>query len=207
MAYFFDELDFLVGGRLTDLGYTSDRLWPADLDDEIVVLGQYLQLPRGQHVELEEDFLGSHLPFRRASFGGRDIDDDPWLFMLQAVPRSVVTDVHGPDADSYEVMRESMSRALSYNFEAEIGPEGEWTRADLIGVYAASGIERTRIDRWTTFELLRGLLAELTGVPLRDLVAGYPDCTFPGVQHTCEHDVFRDAFVAWTRGGEGGART
>lgn len=69
MAYFWDELNFLVGGRFTSLSYMSLRQWPTEVDHEIVLLGQFLWLPPGQHVDVEEDFLESHLPYRRAMFG------------------------------------------------------------------------------------------------------------------------------------------
>src|SRR4051794_9915604 len=135
MSYFFRELDFLVGGRLTSLSYTSDRLWPAELDDDLVLLGQFVQLPTGQHVDVEEDFLGSHLPYRRAVFGGLDSGDNPWLFVIQAVPRSVIHDVIADNADPHQVMRDAMDAALVYNAAASLGAEGKWDRVDLIGIY------------------------------------------------------------------------
>jgi hypothetical protein len=197
MAYFWGELDFLEGGRFTTVSYMALRQWPHEVDKEIVLLGQFIWLPPGQHVDLEEDFLGSHLPYRRAMFGGVDNIDEPWLFAIQAAPRSVVHDVFGPDADPYEVMREAMTNALEYNAGAHVAMEAIWDRRDLKRIYRARSIHKRHVQGWSTFDLLRGLLAELTGADLGDIVAGYPECAFAGRRHECQHDVFDDTFVAW----------
>lgn len=198
MTYFFDELDFLAGGRLTDLWYTRDRLWADDTD--LVVLGQYIQLPSGQHVDLESDFVTHHLPLRRAGFGGIDTENNPWLFVLQAAPRSMSSELFDADADPYAVLRQSMDSALIYNARAEVTVEGEWDRSALSEVYAVNGVAPEDIEQWTTLDLLQGLLAELTGVDLRTIVAGYPDCAIPDRSHTCQHDVFDDLMTAWANG-------
>jgi hypothetical protein len=109
MAYLWDQLDFLVGGRFTSLSYMRLHQWPTAIDAEILLLGQFIWLPKGQHVDLEEDFLGSHLPYRRAMVGGLDSVDDPWMLAIQAVPTSVVHDLWGSEADPYDVMREAHS--------------------------------------------------------------------------------------------------
>jgi hypothetical protein len=199
VPYFFEELAFLEGGRLTDISYTGDCFWPAELDDDLVIYGQFVQLSTGQHVNVEEDFLNSHLPYRRAAFGGLDPSDRPWLFVLQAVPWTVVSDVFGPDVDPVYIMGRALDAALAYNVDAQKGVAGEWSREDLLLIYKLHGIGRKRLRRWTTFELLRGLLAELTGVRLGEIVHGYPDCAFASKRHQCEHDVFNDALAAWTR--------
>ena len=195
-AHVFEVLDSLVGGRLTSLWYTGDRLWPDETD--VVVLGQFVRLPSGQHVDVEGDFLSSHLPYRRAGLGGLDPDDEPWLFVVQAGPAGQLRRLFGHN-DPYAAMRAAMEAALVYNAGAQVGTEVEWDRAGLVDVYAADGILAEDLRLWTTFELLRGLLAEAVSVPLRDVVAGYPFCAFPDRDHACEHDVFNDVFAAWQR--------
>ncbi|PZS16988.1 MAG: hypothetical protein DLM57_09335 [Pseudonocardiales bacterium] len=197
MAYFWEELDFLVGGRFTSLSYMSLRQWPPDVDGEIVLLGQFVWLPPGQHVDVEEDFLVSHLPYHRAIFGGLDSVDDPWLFAIQAVPTPAVRDTWGRDANPYDVMRDGMENALIYNVGAHIASEAQWTRGDLVDIYAERGVDPNHLSAWTTFELLRGMLAEICNVDLQDVVAGYPNCAFPDWAHACQHDVFGDVFSAW----------
>ena len=197
MAYFWHQLDFLVGGRFTSLSYMSLHQWPTDIDAEILLLGQFIWLPKGQHVDLEEDFLGSHLPYRRAMVGGLDSVDDPWMLAIQAVPTSVVHDLWGREADPYDVMREAMENALVYNAGTHIAFEFQWTRGDLVDIYTERGVAPSRVSAWTTFQLLRGLLAEICNVDMEDVVAGFPDCAFPRRTHTCQHDVFDDVFSAW----------
>jgi hypothetical protein len=92
-----------------------------------------------------------------------------------------------------------MEAALELNAGATVMAEAEWTRGDLLRIYIHYGVPRRKVIRWTTFALLRGLLAQLPGVDLEDVVAGYPHCAFPGRPHHCEHDVFNDVFAAWTR--------
>lgn len=197
MAYFWDKLGFLEGGRFTALQYMSLRRWPDELEPDVVILGQFLWLPTGQHVDVETDFLASHLPYHSAIFGGVDREEDPWVFSLQTVPASMVRQARGAGADPYEAMREAMGNALTYNRHAHVAIEVEWTRPDLLAIYRHRGVDAWRLDGWRIDELLRGLLAELTGVPLLDVACGYPECFFPRHPHECQHDVFADVFTAW----------
>lgn len=191
MPYFFDALNFLSSGRLFTIWYTADRLWPAE--EELVFLGQFVRLPANQLLDIESDFLTSHLPYRRAGFGGRDRVDDPWLFVVQAAPAS------GPHGNPMTAMKAAMDAALVYNAGAFVSHDFRWDRAALLDIYADRGVEAAQVEHWTTLDLLRGLLAEVAGPSLDTLVAGYPDCAFPGTVHACQENVFDDAITAWTQ--------
>lgn len=196
MACLWDELDFLEGGRLTSLSIMNQRPGSDELDVQMVILGQFVRLLPGQHVDVEEDFLGSHLPYRRAIVGGLDVDDQPWLFVFQAVPPAVIHQAWGSEADPFEVLRKAVANALVYNSGAQVELEIVWTRNDLLDVYA-DRVADAAIEQWSTSDLLRGLVAEICNVELADITAGYPSCAFPTRTHACQHDVFDDVFTAW----------
>lgn len=115
------------------------------------------------------------------------------------MPIQIVHAVHGADADPYDAMRSDMETALTLNAGAIVVVEAEWDKSQLLRIYRQYGVRRRNVATWTTFELLRGLLAQLPGADLTDVVAGYPNCAFPNQPHHCELDVFDDVFAAWTR--------
>jgi len=68
----------------------------------------------------------------------------------------------------------------------------------LIQAYWERGVEPDAVSDWPVAALLGGLLAECCNVLLTDIVDGYPTkCAFPGVEHACEADVFKDVFARW----------
>lgn len=90
-----------------------------------------------------------------------------------------------------------MDNALIYNAGAHVASEAHWTRGDLVEIDAGRDVDPLQLATWTTFDLLRGLLAEICNVDLENVVAGYPNCAFTDRAHACQHDVFDDVFSAW----------
>lgn len=50
---------------------------------EEIASGHFIHLGDDQHVDVETDFLSSHLPFNVAGFGGVFPDGKPWMFVMQ----------------------------------------------------------------------------------------------------------------------------
>lgn len=191
MAYLYDQLPFLEGGRRTAL-WTDAR--SDDPAEDHLVAGHHLYLPTDQHVSLEDDFLTSHLPLFICGFGGVAVDGRPWLVVLQQA--SPVTHLSRADsADAYWPMRESLNRALSLNPGARVTTELRWKRAGLIDVYEQRGVPALLLAQWPVGHLVKGLLAESCDVALPDIAAGYATgCAFPDHHHGCAGDVFSDVF-------------
>ncbi|OOL30791.1 hypothetical protein GQ85_17625 [Rhodococcus rhodochrous] len=195
MAYFFDALEFPDASRMTDLW---NNTWADEAVGAEIATGHLVELGVDQHVDVESDFLNSHMPFHVAGFGGLYPDGRPWMFTMQTAPADLAVRLLG-GADPHRILGDSLTRALDFNPEARLVDALAWTRRDLVEVYAEEGIGPGAVDRWSVADLLRGLLAQCTSVPLADIVSGYPGCAFPDVAHACAADVFGDAYAAWGR--------
>ncbi len=190
MAYLFSAIGFPEGSRLT---HVWNNTWADGQQGVEVASGYLVNLPADQHGELEADFLASHLPFHVGGVGGRYPNGDCWFFVMCKVPAQMSSLAFAQE-DPFWVLRDSLDRALAYNPHATVGATMEWTAQELREVYAAAG---SGAAAWPIADLLRGLLAECCNVPLGDIAAGYPLCAFPHKKHTCQNEVFNDAFVAW----------
>ena len=111
MAYLFDVLPFPYGCRMTDLWKGP---WVDDPHDREIAMGHLVKLPDGQLADVESDFLASHLPFHAGGFGGVYADGNAWLFVVQQGPPDA-SDVLAHGSDPFQVMRDSLDRALSFN--------------------------------------------------------------------------------------------
>lgn len=192
MAYLFHVLDFPDNSRMTGVW---NNTWADAPSGEEYASGHFVRLGPDQHVDVESDFLGSHLPFQVGGFGGAFPDGHPWLFVLQKAPADV--------AERGRTLRASLDTALTYNLEARVTREFLWSRTDLLDIYREQEISVAAVRRWPVADLLRGLLAECAGdnhdITLDDIVDCYPDCISPDVPHACEADVFTDIFAQWAR--------
>ena len=194
MTYFFDTLPFPDGSRMANIWKES---WVDDPEDAHLAIGHFVQLPDGQHADVEADFLTSHLPLQVGGFAGVYSDGNPWLFVLQIVPADASAFLAGDD-DPLWAARDALDRALAFNPGAEMTLELRWTRNDLIRAYEEGGVQAQQVSDWPVAALLSGLLAECCYVPLTDIVDGYPTgCAFLGIDHACELDVFTDVFARW----------
>ena len=62
MGFLFEVLDFPEGSRMTDLW---NNTWAEPAMGEEIASGHFIHLGDDQHVDVETDFLSSHLPFQR----------------------------------------------------------------------------------------------------------------------------------------------
>lgn len=155
----------------------------------------FIELPGDQHVDLEADWLSSHLPCSLGGLGGVFPDGRPWLITLQ---HSAPGGTGAGDPGDLAWMDLSVARALRFNPGARVSLGRPLHRVELERAYQAAGVPAGGVTDWDTAELLVGLLANCCGVALADLVQGIAGgCSLPGVSHTCQQDVFEDAFANW----------
>lgn len=196
MGFLFEVLDFPDGSRMTDLW---NNTWAEPATGEEIASGHFIHLGDDQHVDVETDFLSSHLPFNVAGFGGVFPDGKPWMFVMQKAPADLATRLRGED-DPHSLLRGSLDRAMSFNPDALVAEELSWRHDDLVKVYEEEGIPAASIAGWSAADLLRGLLAQCCNAELAAVVAGYPECAYPESTHACEADVFSDVFAGWVSG-------
>ncbi|MER2083030.1 MULTISPECIES: hypothetical protein [Rhodococcus] len=196
MGFLFEVLDFPDGSRMTDLW---NNTWAEPATGEEIASGHFIHLGDDQHVDVETDFLSSHLPFNVAGFGGVFPDGKPWMFAMQKAPADLATRLRGED-DPHSLLRGSLDRAMSFNPDALVAEELSWRHDDLLKVYEEEGIPAVSVAGWSAADLLRGLLAQCCNVELAAVVAGYPECAYPQSVHACEADVFADVFAGWVSG-------
>lgn len=177
------------------------RPWRGDPNDTgNVVLFSHVRLGVDQDGVVESDFLSSHLPWALGGFHGVGPGGDPWLVIAQIAPGTAGGELI-ESGNKWWPLVDGLERALHYNGEAgELKSEG-LDHADLLHAYANWGVDLRLIEDWPVTDLVLGLLAEFTDVPLNQLVDGYENrCAFPLDEHDCQHDVFADVFVAWAQG-------
>jgi hypothetical protein len=197
MTYLFTTVHFPPGSRMT--GIWNNRAVDAPLGDEIAS-GHFIRLPDDQHVEVESDFLTSHMPFWVAGFGGVFPNGEPWLFVLQKAPMESAARLVG-QSDPAWPLRDSLDRALRFNHGAAVMGERLWSRPDLLAIYDDEGIDPDAIADWPLSDLLLGLLTQCCYADLGAVVDGYRNgCAFPEEEHDCRADVFTDVFARWSSG-------
>ncbi|MGX7731636.1 hypothetical protein ACWPOB_20560 [Rhodococcus sp. 2H158] len=135
MAYLFDALEFPDASRMTDLW---NNTWADEAVGAEIATGHLVELGVDQHVDVESDFLNSHMPFHVAGFGGLYPDGRPWMFTMQTAPADLAVRLLG-GADPHRILGDSLTRALDFNPEARLVDALAWTRHDLVEVYADEG--------------------------------------------------------------------
>lgn len=202
---------------------------PIGRSDNDVVLFSFIELGSDQDPDVEWDAIGSHLPFRIGGMTGKDAGGVPWIIVIQKAPADLFDEtLPAPSepppawwsplvADGCSALVDSLARALWFNHDAGLanstfgGPgilygedEGGdcfWTIDDLRLAYSTADVPLELIADWSVTELVWGLLAESCGVELTTVADGYRSgCALPADAHECQHDVFRDVFVAWNTG-------
>lgn len=197
MSWLFDNFWFEPGSRMTGIW-----LWPRrgthDTRDD-VVLFSLIRLGAGQDGALESDFTSSHLPWAFGGIHGVGPDGSPWLLVAQVAPQPAADLVRS--SNSWWPLVDSMDRALHFNAEASVSADHGLTLEQVLDIYYAQRIPPLFVDDWSTTELVSGLLAECTGIPLDAIVTGrVTGCSVGDVPHDCQGDTFVDAFAAWTQG-------
>lgn len=193
--FFFDDDDSC---RMTGIWRWP---WRGDEGAEgLRLLATRVTLGSQQDGAVESSVLCSHLEWAFGGFHGVDGDGDPWLVLLQLAPESARALVGS--TDPCWVMADGLERSLGFNAEAETWDETRGIGRDRLGLvseYENAGIDHGRIAEWPTPDLVEGLLAACTLVPLEQVVEGYEvGCCFPDEDHDCQGDVFSDAFAAWS---------
>jgi len=194
MTHFYNRLLFPPDSRMTGIWSNS---WVDDPMGDEVAMGHLISFPDNQDAGLESDFLSSHMPFNVGGFSGLYPDGTPWMFILQKAPADGSRRLMREEDPNW-LMKDSLQRALRFNYEATIEDELTWTRGGLEFAYAREGIETDDIADWTTADLIRGLLTECCYVELSDIVDRHAaGCAFPDIEHDCTGDVFTDVFARW----------
>ena len=181
------------GSRIT--GVWSESL-PALTGSGNMAGFYFIDIPSDQHVELESTFIGAFLPFNVGGIYGNNPDGGQWIVFALVGPfyESFYSDIGSRPLDNF---LESLDRALSFNAKAEDRADRVYRHEDLIEHYTSQGIDAASVD-WPTYELVNGLLAEMCGASLQQIVSGYKQkCAFPGVDHDCRLNVFLDVFADW----------
>lgn len=197
-ALLFEAVPDVGGSRMTSVWHSRDANRDRSGD---WAMAHFVRLPADQHVDIEGDFLTSHLPFCVGGVGGVFPDGAPWLLVLQ---QSVVLredESAMSFAEELGVLDASVRSALRHNPGAEASRGLPWHRNDLLRDYQDAGIDEAIIRKWPTTDLLVGLLANCCGPSLVNLANGYiSGCAFPKEDHTCQLDVFEDTFSRWQAG-------
>ncbi|OIQ79588.1 hypothetical protein GALL_386640 [mine drainage metagenome] len=169
MSYFADALPFEPGTRMTNVWRMKRE---NDTFDDHVVTVHLIILGEDQDGDLEGTFLTRFLPFHTGGFSGVDPRGRPWLVVVQhgSIDESSLL-VEGEDP--YWALRNAMERAVAYNPEARVWVELCLIRKDLLGAYREDLQAASKAKGWLTSELIWGLLAEMCGVSLHDVAAGY----------------------------------
>lgn len=195
MAHLFNVIDFPALSRMT--GIWTNSTHDADVGDE-VALAQLIVFPPDQDPVVESDFLCGHLPFHVGGFHGVFPDGQGWAVVLQKASAATSMELMAA-SESHWVLVDAIDRALRFNYGADAQDWFAATRELLLTIYHRSGADLDVVEDWSVTELLWGLLAECCNVPLVDIVDGYAqECAFPGREHNCQGDVFRDVFALWT---------
>ena len=182
MAFLFGAVPAVVDSRMTSVWHsrTDGRDRSGDW-----AMAHFIKLPGDQRVDIEGDFLSSHLPFSLGGVGGVFPNGEPWLLVLQQ--SALLPATGSAHAEELEVLEVSMSRALRGNPGAGADEGISWHGTDLLREYAARGADAEIVRKWSTTELLIGLLANCCGPTLADLATRYAaGCAFPGEPHVCQ---------------------
>lgn len=196
MTSILDWFDFPPSSRMTGIWR---RPWTGDDSDRLRVLISLISLGADQDGLVESDVISSHLPWSVGGIHGVDPAGDPWTLAIQVAPSSADDPVD--DLEEWWVMAEALKRALELNPEARLIDECRADHADLVALYASGGIDPHLLDGWPVDDLVAGLLAGATEVPLTQIVARrIVRCAFPDIDHDCRRDVFADVYAAWSEG-------
>lgn len=196
MSYLGGSFDFTDGARLT--GIMDPRRDVGALLDGLVTAHRVV-LPDDEHAVTEEGFAIAHLPLAVIGIEGRDPDGSEWFVVFQAACPSFDAPGRGTDEEVTRLLDASLRRALSMNPRASVADEIDLSVGELREAYTDHGIAAEDVAGWTADDLVRGLIAEMTGTALADLVADYDaGCAFPGTPHKCRGDVFSDVFGQWS---------
>ena len=198
MAFLGDAFDFMDGARMT--GITDPRR-DSGASPDGVVTAHLVTVPEDEHSVTEERFTLAHLPLALVGFHGNNPDGSEWFVTFQAAEPAAALGACGEHADTSRLLSAGLRRALTFNPRAILFEELALTVEELCDIYADEDVSPDAVATWTAGDLVRGLIAELSGATLASLATGYAaGCAFPSTQHDCRGDVFADVFANWAAG-------
>lgn len=165
-----------------------------------VALLHLIDLPEGQQGNVEESMAHGLLPFAGTSIHGVYPDGSEWMVMAQV---GIVDEAGGfaSHGSAAETFRAHLERYLQVNPSATVVSEALLHRFAMVSAYQESGVPIVDVADWSVEELLAGMVCEMCGVDLVDVVAGRDSgCSFPDMDHFCTGDGFTDVFAQWARG-------
>lgn len=199
MAFLGDAFDFMEGARMTGI---SDPRRDSGASLDAVVTAHLATLPDDEHAVTEERFTLAHLPLAVAGFHGNNPDGSEWFVTFQAAEPTAAAGACGRHADVSGLLSTGFRRALTFNPRATLSQEFAITVEQLRDIYADEGVSPDDVAMWTAGDLVRGLVAELSGATLASLATGYAaGCAFPSTRHDCRGNVFADVFANWAEAG------
>ena len=190
-------IDWPEGTRLTGMS-GSPQGSGRGLDG--VALLHLIDLPEGQQGNVEESMAHGLLPFAGTSIHGVYPEGSEWMVMAQVgiVDEASGFDSHDEAADTF---RAHLERYLQVNPSATVVSEALLHRFAMITGYQQSGVPIHDVADWSVEEFLAGMVCEMCGVDLENVVAGRDSgCSFPDMDHFCTGDAFSDVFAQWARG-------
>ena len=192
--FFTDIIPFNEGSRMTGIWCVNRK--EEALERQIATV-HLIAIPSDQEVSLEATFLSAFIPLHVGGFFGVDLEARQWIVLVQVGPAFEFTGPAEREGPVY-AMTAALARALEHNPQATCLLEFSFSHLALIDAYAQMDLA-PQLRTWTTTDLVKGLLAQMSGVSGASVVLGREiNCAFPKEIHDCQGDVFLDAFERWS---------
>ena len=160
-----------------------------------------LSIPQEQDLECEVEFLTAQLPSHVVSMGGEYDDGTPWILLVEFGPTEAGGTVGEVVTPAVDTLAHLYERATVSNPEIVELRNWEIDPTELLAYYEWSVDEEGVSIDLTFCEQLRGLVAEVCGYPIAELVARYDErCAFPDDDHECQGELLADVFQGWIDG-------
>lgn len=160
-----------------------------------------LSIPQEQDLECEVEFLTAQLPSHVVSMGGEYDDGSPWILLIEFGPTEAGGTVGEVVTPAVDTLAHLYERATVSNPEIVELRNWEIDPTELLAYYEWSVDEEGVSIDLTFCEQLRGLVAEVCGYPIAELVARYDErCAFPDDDHECQGELLADVFQGWIDG-------
>jgi len=160
-----------------------------------------LSIPQEQDLESELEFLTAQLPSHVVSMAGEYDDGTPWILLVEFAPHSMRVPRGQSAHHAVDTLDQLFDRAVTSN--PEVVELRSWVidPAELRAYYEWSADECGVAIDLTFCEQLRGLVAEVCGYPIAELVARHEErCAFPDDDHECQGELLADVFQGWIDG-------
>lgn len=160
-----------------------------------------LSIPSEQNLELEVEFLAAQLPSHVVSMGGEYDDGTPWILLLEFASVGPERPAGDSVARATDTLGQFFERVVSST--PDVVELRNWVidPAELRAYYEWAADDADVVVALTFCEQLRGLVAEVCGYPIAELVARSGEaCAFPDDDHECQGELLADVFQGWIDG-------